>query len=1143
MLKMNRKSGFTLVEIVTSLLLVGFMSVFAGSVIVTFTKGYLFTKENAHAAQKAQLAVSRINRELKELLNVTNASNTAITIEGTASIHTIGLNDGKIKIAESGTPLADGDILIDDVSDLTFSYYMGSQSWAQGMDIKLLSAIRVAMTLSRSDGGSIDFTTTVHPRNTNNYGGAPPASEPLTKFDYCFLATAAFGDSDHPMVEVLRKFRDRFLVTWKGGQSLVNAYYSVGPTFSKYIEDHNWLAPLVRFMLLPLVGFAALMLKNPLSVPLILLICWLTTRLISELVWLSNLKTLARLSGNKGSVLIGLIITMVTISALGAAMLPLTSTSKFGQVRSNSAARAYFLAESGLRYAASEYLNEDSESAKNDRLLAMHDQTFTMQDDAGTFKLVIYPYYFTTTSNPSGTQTLETVVPGAFPPDLVLSSGKLRIGSQVYDYTDAARIDRNVTFTMSQTMPYVPIDTEIFYVATSADTEVAKGGNLTVQAGTAYAFPQRNGTFVVDKVICSYKENDLDNDQLTEIDFPNDPDLTSLTGISGADIVLQKFVELNSTGTFGLGDEAVSRENVYHVPLPTVLEETVTLEERFDDRSNWEEAKVGLNDIGAHEIKTIGGDAALKVTGTSSFAGSEKASLIALKWSATDVDLAAAHMYGNKFFLSYDAQVKVGFDDSTTPVYGFDPQPIPKYYVAGLSFRLDDDNNSYGLSFLRGDNSIVSPDDNINDNIVPVDDKSLIVLWQQTNSGTDVEWLAYKEMEDRVFFTDDMESGPDKWPLSGTGWNLTTDNSNSPNTSWKFGPAGVFQIIQGEIVSESINLCGASSAELSFLIWRSNKSGHSRIRRIYIIKNGVWNLLDDLSTHAGFLEKKTYDLSSYLGETIEVLFYGWTFRFCISCANEVWFIDDVTVEGELDFFLNESTLLVRVKEAASISFQNGGPDEIIDCEINDCEINDGEIVVGHSSGAIGTVNGEPILDESSGSWAAGSAQGTLILENVNGTFEDSETIYVVGSFAQATVQEYRERDNFIKAYYGDTGGCGTPDGYLLDEQRDANPRDGDIHWPPAEVGGWSANDDHFTLIQWDEIKGGESEDTIKRISSLNEPDAILRSKTLTTPESGTFTQSEIGLHTFGHGSTNVYFDDFALQTDIVTIGAIAPVQE
>ena len=54
---------------------------------------------------------------------------------------------------------------------------------------------------------------------------------------------------------------------------------------------------------------------------------------------------------------------MVVLAALGAAMVSLTSTSMFGQVGANSSARAYFLAESGYRYAESMYLNPGSGSA------------------------------------------------------------------------------------------------------------------------------------------------------------------------------------------------------------------------------------------------------------------------------------------------------------------------------------------------------------------------------------------------------------------------------------------------------------------------------------------------------------------------------------------------------------------------------------------------------------------------------------------------------------------------------------------------------------------------------------------------------------------------------------------------------------
>ena len=1143
--KMNRESGFTLIEIIASLILVGFMSVFAGSVIVTFTKGYLFTKENAHMAQKSQLAISRINRELLELLNVTTASPTAITIESTSGIRTIGLNDGKIKIAESPTPLANGNILIDDVSNFSLSYYAGTQPWAQGNDIRELSAIDIKMILTRLDGGSIDFTTTVHPRNTNNYGGAPPASEPLTKFDYCFLATAAFGNSDHPMVEVLRQFRDRFLITWKGGQSLVNAYYAVGPAFARYIEDHKWIAPYVRLMLLPLAGFAVLMLKNPLSVPLILLISWLITRMMSGLVRLSSSNTFARLFGNKGSVLIGLIITMVVISALGAAMLPLTSTATFGQIRSNSAARAYFLAESGYRYAASEYLNAGSDSAKNNRLLAMHDQTFTLQDDAGKFELVIYPYFFTTTSNPSGTQTLEAAVPGAFPPGLVLSSGKLRIGSQVYDYTSAARIDRNVTFTMSQTMPYVPVDSEIFYVATSADTEVAKGGNLTVQSGTAYAFPLRNGTFIIDKVICSYKQNDLDNDQLTEIDFPNDPDRTSLTGISGADIVLQKFVKLHSTGTFGLGDVAVSRENVYHVPLPSTSsgKKVEFIEKHWGDTgqtnnfAHWEDSSTG-----SHRVDTPGGDKALKVTGTADIGSGNLKSELAFDWSETDVDLESGYKFGGNM-LSYDAQVKIGFDLATPP----------NTYMAGLSFRLDglgSTANSYGISLVRGGTSDGIPDEFVPP-FTPDGSIPLLVLWQQASSLK--KWIAYKELVDPVYFFDDMENGESNWtpenPTPQNPWDHYNPGHNS-NTCWTDSPSGDYPNSDFDIsltTSQSIDLSEAVSPLLTFwhyyeIVRFLSRGGYAYVE---ISTDGGLNW-STLKRYDGLEDSwiyETIDLSFYTGqldvkiqfrlEFIQRYFFG----IPLIPTGDGWYIDDVKIYEK--FPINESTLLVRIKEAASIGFNSGGT----------TAIQDGDLVLqknGSSVTASATVEGDPIL--SSGSWAGGDAEGIITLKNVSGTF-DTELPLLVNGLAIATYDgSFNAQDNYIRVFYGDTSGYGTSSNNYLDYDKLGNPR-GEANWAPDEVGDWSAGTDYFTLVRWDAknsaVTSADFIPSLDKDGIIQIPNAIIRSNEsdLLSPSSGSFEKPELGLHTFGNTSNQVYFDDFAVQTEVVSVTRVAPIQE
>lgn len=46
---------------------------------------------------------------------------------------------------------------------------------------------------------------------------------------FCFIATAAFGDYDHPVVRVLRWYRDAFLMPTAPGRALVRAYYRWSP--------------------------------------------------------------------------------------------------------------------------------------------------------------------------------------------------------------------------------------------------------------------------------------------------------------------------------------------------------------------------------------------------------------------------------------------------------------------------------------------------------------------------------------------------------------------------------------------------------------------------------------------------------------------------------------------------------------------------------------------------------------------------------------------------------------------------------------------------------------------------------------------------------------------------------------------------
>jgi prepilin-type N-terminal cleavage/methylation domain-containing protein len=164
--EMKKNSGFTLIEIVLSLAMLGFMSIVAGMGIVSFTKGFVFVKKNIHVAQKSQLAMARLNRELMELSDIDDASvSTEISFKGTSGERTIGLDDSKIKIAESPTSLVNGNVLIDNVDSFTISYYQDypGQTWEYVTDnIDLLSTIRIELNLIGVGG---TFSTIVFPRN------------------------------------------------------------------------------------------------------------------------------------------------------------------------------------------------------------------------------------------------------------------------------------------------------------------------------------------------------------------------------------------------------------------------------------------------------------------------------------------------------------------------------------------------------------------------------------------------------------------------------------------------------------------------------------------------------------------------------------------------------------------------------------------------------------------------------------------------------------------------------------------------------------------------------------------------------------------------------------------------------------------
>jgi len=72
----------------------------------------------------------------------------------------------------------------------------------------------------------------------------------------CFIATAAYGSPLHPHVDILRKFRDKYLLPSHFGRKLVNLYYKYSPFVANLISENRVLKVIVRIYLLPLIAFS-----------------------------------------------------------------------------------------------------------------------------------------------------------------------------------------------------------------------------------------------------------------------------------------------------------------------------------------------------------------------------------------------------------------------------------------------------------------------------------------------------------------------------------------------------------------------------------------------------------------------------------------------------------------------------------------------------------------------------------------------------------------------------------------------------------------------------------------------------------------------------------------------------------------------
>ena len=114
--------GFTLIEIIIVILLIGIISVFGGLGLIEVMKGYNVYKTGLDLSRKSQLAMSRIVREFSYIESIDSNSSTQ-NIEYTARYPDSYSVSSPRLISYSGNVInLDGHILIDNVNNFQINY-------------------------------------------------------------------------------------------------------------------------------------------------------------------------------------------------------------------------------------------------------------------------------------------------------------------------------------------------------------------------------------------------------------------------------------------------------------------------------------------------------------------------------------------------------------------------------------------------------------------------------------------------------------------------------------------------------------------------------------------------------------------------------------------------------------------------------------------------------------------------------------------------------------------------------------------------------------------------------------------------------------------------------------------------------------
>jgi len=155
--QLSNRAGFTLIEVIISIVVITIIAAIAGFGFIEITNGYLFAKKNASTAQQAQIAMMRIKKELSNINSVSSGQPTSIAYTRVlGGSHTISWAGGNSPVLIDNT-----DTLIQPVTLFGFVYYNDYLTAAPYTGANT-SIIEITLQVQGAGGATITFKDRVN---------------------------------------------------------------------------------------------------------------------------------------------------------------------------------------------------------------------------------------------------------------------------------------------------------------------------------------------------------------------------------------------------------------------------------------------------------------------------------------------------------------------------------------------------------------------------------------------------------------------------------------------------------------------------------------------------------------------------------------------------------------------------------------------------------------------------------------------------------------------------------------------------------------------------------------------------------------------------------------------------------------------